>query len=209
MGMTTEIVFLERKHCALKRAVLEVKDALRIESLAHVACLEMEMRPCAAACATAIANEGTGANGVAHIDEVFLQVAIVGLNSVVVPDDNEIAIPAALFGGHDNTHHAIEGSIDAVANMQGDVNTLMGMSATILKLGENIPSRIRHAVTMQRIDQRNVDGIRQRFHVDAFDVDGFSVPKILIHCGIHHRKQRIFNEAGAVDLSRLHANRVA
>ena len=88
VGMAAEIVLLERERFGTQCPILEIEDTLGVESLAFVACLEMEMGSGAATSVASIANQLAGANGVAATDQGLLQMAIVRLKSIEVSDDD-------------------------------------------------------------------------------------------------------------------------
>ena len=97
-------------------------DIFGVDGIAVVTDFEMEM---AAAGATGVAAKtyllactDTGA----RCYMAFGKVGIIGLKSVVVADNNEVAIRAVVFR---EANHAVESSIDGFARRHGEVETIM------------------------------------------------------------------------------------
>ena len=86
------------------------------------------------------------------LDQTLREVAVVGLQSVVVADDDQIAVSAAVVLR--DAHPAAEGRIDGVAHLQRQVDALMGAAAaqavTSARMGRTLVGAV---VALRRVDQ--------------------------------------------------------
>ena len=185
MRIDAEIVFLERERFGTQCPILEIEDALGVEGLAFVACLEMEMGSVAATGVAGIADQLASANGVAATYQGLLQMSIVGLKSVEVSNDDKVTVPSRMFRWLDDSYHTVESGVNVVTDTQGDVYSFVGMSSTIFESRTHLPLTW-EAVDMQRVNQQKVDCIGQRYEVDTFNMNGFSTPIGIVQRVGHH-----------------------
>ena len=123
-----EIDSSEKNEVAAELSGLEVDDALGVEHLSHISALEVEVR---ARAATRIATEGnrlTCHYPVASLDQTLGEVSVVGLDAVVVTNNNECSI--ARIGRLREAHTTIKSGADGVAHLQRNVYAVVVLATT-------------------------------------------------------------------------------
>ena len=108
--------------------VSEVEHQCRIQRHTAQTGLEMQVGACASACIAAQANRLSGTYFLILRNELFAQVAVDGLKTITMTDDDIFAITASLITH--NAHLATESSADGIANIDFDVQTFVLASPT-------------------------------------------------------------------------------
>ena len=151
-----EIVLLDREDGVAQSAVLEVDDALRVERLAHVSGLEVQMRPGAASGVAAVADYLASLDHLVGVDVVLGQMPVVGLEAVGVSQDNQIAVAARPSRKLGYAHLAVEGGPHRRPDGQRNVGASVGPCAPEGVARPHLADNGWHK-RVQRVDQKNVD----------------------------------------------------
>ena len=106
----------------MELASAEIEDHIGVEMLPVEAGLKMEMGGSGTSCAPSQRNGLPCLDPVTRFDEVFGVVAINGLQTVVMPDNNHVAISRVGFG---HPYNAIKSSHDRVVGLRLDVHARM------------------------------------------------------------------------------------
>ena len=113
-------------------AGLAADDVLGVHGVAVVADFEVEVAATGASCVAAkaylLACTDAGAGGHMALGEV----GIIGFESVVVADDDKVAVGRVVFG---ETHHAVKGGIDGFAGGHGKVEAVVEATTTGTEVG--------------------------------------------------------------------------
>lgn len=92
-----QIPLLEHKYTASEGAGLKVAEPLRVKGVALVSGLEVEMWASGVPGGAAESDDIPGADPVIDLDIPSGEVSVCGLQAVVMPDDDDIAIAAGIF----------------------------------------------------------------------------------------------------------------
>ena len=116
MGEYAEVVFLQAEHIGADCTAREVKDALRVKGATLVAGLKVEVGAGAAAGAAAKTDNFSSPDRFASLYKQFGKMTVVGLQTVGVAQDNQIAVTSgAIAGGY--ADHAVKSRFDTVAGV--------------------------------------------------------------------------------------------
>ena len=102
---------------------LEIYQPRRVEGIAAIAGLKVEMGACRPA---GVSSEGNGVAGVdplSRLNQTARKVAVIGLQPVCMTDDHEVSVPSDMLGV---AYLAVECGKDGGPDRVGEVNTLMG-----------------------------------------------------------------------------------
>ena len=149
----------------------------------------MQVRSRAAAGAAAQADRVTRHHQVVLHDQALRKVAVVGLQSVGMPDHHQVAIAARCLAAAHIAHHPVEGAAQRVADTQRNIDTIVRTAPAVLE-GRTPASHIRCHEMMRGIDQQQIHFFRQvgDLHV-AVCMDRLDVP--------------VVEKAGGVDIGAL------
>ena len=161
-----EIVFFQDELFRAKGSVLEIENTLRVESLAHVTCFEMEVWPCGTPCGAAIANQFASLDEVTAFDDKTRQVSIIGFQSVGMPDNQYIAVSSCHIDGQGCAYYAIESRVDGIASVEANVDALVCAFPSVFIARSDL-ARMRDAVSMRGIDERELNRVREVFQGDV------------------------------------------
>ena len=158
--MDIQIALFEQEGFAPQVAALEVDQSFGVERLSAIARLEVEMRAGAASRAAAVADDLPRLDPFVGVDDPLREVAVESFQSVVVADDDQVAV-AAGFGRRDrDAHLAVEGGVDRVARFQRQVYALMLAPAAHTELRTD-GGLVGIVVAFERVDQLDVHRTRQ------------------------------------------------
>ena len=104
-----------------------VDNGFGVDGVALVAYFEVEVAAERTARITAKPNDVTGLNLVAGRHVALRHVGIVGFQTVLVMDDDQVAVGSVALG---DTHGAVEGSIDGFARRLGEVEAIVETTPT-------------------------------------------------------------------------------
>ncbi len=156
--------FLQQERFAAQHSVLEVYQAFRVECLAVVAGLEMQMGSRRAARRAAQSDDLPRFDPLVRLYQAFRQVAVVGFQAVVVADDYQIAVAAVVVGRH--AHSPAERRINRVARLQRQVHSLVLASSPRAVSAVRVYSAFVGAVVaLGRVHQVDDHRVGHRRHV--------------------------------------------
>ena len=130
-----EIAAAQHEDVLAQLALLVVRDPLRIEGVALVARLEVEVRAGGAAGGTTQADLVARMHPVAHLDLSLRKMAVVGLQAVLVADHDEVAV-ALVIRGH--AHAAVECRHHGRARPERQVHALVAPPVAVAEAGEDL-----------------------------------------------------------------------
>ena len=114
---------------AMEFVSAEIEDHIGIEMLPVEAGLKMEMGGCSTSCTACETNRLPCFDPIAWFHQVLGIVAINSLQTVVMPDNNHIAISRIGFG---HPHKAVECSHDCIVGLRLDIHAgMVSASASV------------------------------------------------------------------------------
>ena len=125
--------------------VREVKNRGGVDGITHEAGFEMEVWAGAAAGAASKADGVACAHCLIGLYEVLIEVAVYGLESIGVADDDVVAVALAFIGGQ--TYFSVECGINGVVHLDADVYSLVhALEALAIAIGRGDDAVVRHTV---------------------------------------------------------------
>ena len=107
---------------AMELAGGEIEDQVGIEMLTVEASLKMEMGGCGTSCTSRERNRLSCFDAIARFHQDFGVMAVSRFQSIVMPDNNHVAISCVGFG---HPYNAIKSSHDRVVGLRLDVHARM------------------------------------------------------------------------------------
>ena len=156
--------------------LLHLQQLTRVDRVAEVAKLEMEVRSCGTSRITTKGDHITRLHLLSRLHQHLGEVSVQRLQAIVVADHDEVAVALLLHAHTRQAHHAVESRAHRVAHLEAHIRTCVETSPTLATLGGD-------QIHVRRIEATAIHQERVRHGVDRYliRIHTRTVPDAMVH----------------------------